>query len=115
MAKPPLSMKPTGWFQVAWSDDLPAGTAKPLQYFGRHMVAWRDDAGEAHVWDAFCPHMGAHLGIRSVLLMTNNPRKVVGIEGYNLKVTQRVPIVIPPNPHNENYLSTKASKLGHIL
>ncbi len=58
---------PLGWFQVAWSDDLPAGTAKPLQYFGRHMVAWRDDAGEAHVWDAFCPHLGAHLGIRSVV------------------------------------------------
>jgi 3,4-dihydroxy 2-butanone 4-phosphate synthase/GTP cyclohydrolase II len=55
------------------------------------------------------------LGLSTLHLLTNNPRKVVGIEGYNLKVTQRVPIVIPPNPHNQNYLSTKASKLGHIL
>jgi 3,4-dihydroxy 2-butanone 4-phosphate synthase/GTP cyclohydrolase II len=55
------------------------------------------------------------LGLSTLHLLTNNPRKVVGIEGYNLKVTQRVPIVISPNPHNQNYLSTKASKLGHIL
>ena len=57
----PMPM-PFGWFQVAWSDEVPTGTSKPMQYFGRHLVAWRGEGGEAHVWDAFCPHLGAHLG-----------------------------------------------------
>ena len=57
----PMPM-PFGWFQVAWSDEVPVGTSVPLYYFGRHLVAWRDESGEAHVWDAFCPHLGAHLG-----------------------------------------------------
>lgn len=53
---------PFGWFQVAWSDELAAGTSMPLRYFGRHLVAWRGEQGQPHVWDAFCPHLGAHLG-----------------------------------------------------
>jgi nitrite reductase/ring-hydroxylating ferredoxin subunit len=56
---------PLGWFQVAWSDEVAAGTSQPAYYFGRHLVVWRDDHGDAHVWDAFCPHMGAHLGHRA--------------------------------------------------
>lgn len=56
---------PLGWFQVAWSDEVPAGTSQPAFYFGRHLVLWRDAEGTAHVWDAFCPHMGAHLGHRA--------------------------------------------------
>jgi phenylpropionate dioxygenase-like ring-hydroxylating dioxygenase large terminal subunit len=56
---------PFGWFQVAWSDEIANGEAKPLKYFGRHLVAWRSEAGEAHAWDAFCPHLGAHLGVRA--------------------------------------------------
>jgi 3-ketosteroid 9alpha-monooxygenase subunit A len=55
---------PFGWFQVAWSDELVAGSGRPLFYFDRHLVGWRSESGEAHVWDAFCPHMGAHLGVR---------------------------------------------------
>lgn len=55
------------------------------------------------------------LGIKSVRLLTNNPRKVVGLEGYGLKITERVPIVIPPHDDNEVYLSTKKEKLGHLL
>jgi 3,4-dihydroxy 2-butanone 4-phosphate synthase/GTP cyclohydrolase II len=47
--------------------------------------------------------------------MTNNPKKIVGIEGYGLKVVERVPIEIPPRPANERYLRTKKAKLGHIL
>ena len=58
---------PFGWFQVAWSDELTTGESKPLYYFGRHLVAWRDESGEAHVWDAFCPHLGAHLGFRATI------------------------------------------------
>ena len=61
MRQYPMPM-PFGWFQVAWSDEVPVGSSIPLFYFGRHLAAWRDDAGEAHVWDAFCPHLGAHLG-----------------------------------------------------
>ena len=55
------------------------------------------------------------LGIKSIKLLTNNPRKVVGLEGYGLEIKERVPIVIPPHDDNEIYLSTKKEKLGHIL
>ena len=53
---------PFGWFVVAYSADLAVGDVEPLEYFGRHLREWRDNDGEAHVQDAFCPHMGAHLG-----------------------------------------------------
>ena len=55
------------------------------------------------------------LGIKRMRLMTNNPRKVVGLEGYNLEIVKRVPMELPPNPHNEKYLRTKRDKLGHLL
>jgi len=55
------------------------------------------------------------LGIRKIRLMTNNPRKIVGLEGYGLEIVERVPLVIASNPHNKKYLSTKIDKLGHYL
>jgi 3,4-dihydroxy 2-butanone 4-phosphate synthase/GTP cyclohydrolase II len=55
------------------------------------------------------------LGLHRIRLITNNPRKIVGIEGYGLKVVERVPIEIPPRADNEKYLRTKKSKLGHLL
>lgn len=55
------------------------------------------------------------LGIRKIRLMTNNPRKIVGLEGYGLKVVERVPIQIQPHAHNRKYLETKRKKLGHFL
>ncbi len=55
------------------------------------------------------------LGIKRIRLMTNNPRKVVGLEGYGLEIVERVPIQIHPNPNNAKYLQTKKEKLGHIL
>jgi 3,4-dihydroxy 2-butanone 4-phosphate synthase/GTP cyclohydrolase II len=55
------------------------------------------------------------LGLKRIRLLTNNPRKLVGLEGYDLTIVERVPIVIPPNPENIHYLSTKAQKLGHFL
>ena len=48
-------------------------------------------------------------------LITNNPKKIVGLEGYGLKVVDRVPIQIEPGKYNKNYLNTKSKKLGHLL
>jgi 3-ketosteroid 9alpha-monooxygenase subunit A len=58
----PLPRYPTGWFQVAWSTELEPGVALPLKYFGKDLVAFRDEDGVVKVLDAFCPHLGAHLG-----------------------------------------------------
>ncbi len=55
------------------------------------------------------------LGIRYIRLLTNNPRKIVGLEGYGLKVVERLPLEIEPNPLNYRYLKTKKEKLGHDL
>jgi 3,4-dihydroxy 2-butanone 4-phosphate synthase/GTP cyclohydrolase II len=55
------------------------------------------------------------LGIRDIRLLTNNPAKRAGLEGYGLRIVERIPIVIEPNEHNAFYLQTKASKLGHIF
>ncbi|MEE9286314.1 MAG: bifunctional 3,4-dihydroxy-2-butanone-4-phosphate synthase/GTP cyclohydrolase II, partial [Dehalococcoidia bacterium] len=55
------------------------------------------------------------LGVRDMRLMTNNPKKIVGLEGYGLRVVDRVPIVAPPTPDNIRYLETKRDKLGHIM
>ena len=60
--KVPFTWKPTGWFMVGWSAEIAVGAAKPLEYFGRHLVAYRTDTGVLHVLDAHCPHLGAHLG-----------------------------------------------------
>ncbi|MBI2846765.1 MAG: bifunctional 3,4-dihydroxy-2-butanone-4-phosphate synthase/GTP cyclohydrolase II [Chloroflexi bacterium] len=55
------------------------------------------------------------LGVRNMRLLTNNPRKVVGLEAYGLRVVDRVPIIAPENDLNRRYLATKAAKMGHIL
>lgn len=62
MAKPPLSMKPTGWYQVAWSDEIGVGDVHKMKYFGQEMVAWRAESGQLSVMNAYCEHLGAHLG-----------------------------------------------------
>ncbi len=55
------------------------------------------------------------LGVKKMRIMTNNPKKIVGLEGYGLKVSGRVPIEIPARPENARYLLTKCEKLGHIM
>jgi 3,4-dihydroxy 2-butanone 4-phosphate synthase/GTP cyclohydrolase II len=55
------------------------------------------------------------LGLHKIRLMTNNPRKIKGLEGYGIKVVERVPIESKPNQENIEYLRTKAKKMGHIL
>jgi len=63
--------------------------------------------------------MGAQIlydvGVRKIRLMTNNPRKVVGLDGHKLEIVEKVPIKTVPNEHNERYLGTKRDKLGHFL
>ncbi len=56
-----------------------------------------------------------HFGLQHIRLLTNNPRKIVGVEGYGLDVVERVPIEITPHETNVNYLRTKKNKLGHLL
>src|SRR4029453_1891947 len=53
---------PNGWFQILYSDELAVGQVKRLRYLGRELVAFRGERGAAHVLDAHCPHLGAHLG-----------------------------------------------------
>ncbi len=55
------------------------------------------------------------LGIKKIRLLTNNPKKVIGLEGYGLEIVERVSIEIPPNENNERYLKTKRDKLGHLI
>jgi len=55
------------------------------------------------------------IGLRTIRLLTNNPRKLVGLEGHGLEITERVPIRVKPNPHNKKYLETKKTKMGHLI
>ncbi|MDR1125773.1 MAG: bifunctional 3,4-dihydroxy-2-butanone-4-phosphate synthase/GTP cyclohydrolase II [Deltaproteobacteria bacterium] len=59
--------------------------------------------------------MLVNLGVRKMRLMTNNPKKIIGLEGYGLEVVDRVPLEIGPSVYNENYLRTKRDKMGHLL
>jgi phenylpropionate dioxygenase-like ring-hydroxylating dioxygenase large terminal subunit len=58
----PYPANPNGWFRVAYADELAPGEVRPLEYFGTDLVLFRAAGGEAHVLDAFCAHLGAHLG-----------------------------------------------------
>lgn len=61
MSSMALSMQPTGWFQVGWSQDLDTGQVLPMKFFGRNLVAYRTEAGEFVVLDAYCEHLGANM------------------------------------------------------
>ena len=82
------------------------------------------DTVEANIALGFAPDLreygiGAQilvdLGLREVRFLTNNPKKIIGFEGYGLKVVEQVPIVVSPNPYNIDYLETKRKKMGHLL
>ena len=55
------------------------------------------------------------LGLKTIRLLTNNPKKIIGLEGYGLEIVQQVPIRVHPNKHNAKYLATKKEKLGHLI
>ena len=55
------------------------------------------------------------LGIKRIRLLTNNPKKIVGLDGYGLEILERVQIQVPANKTNQAYLQTKLTKLGHLL
>jgi 3,4-dihydroxy 2-butanone 4-phosphate synthase/GTP cyclohydrolase II len=57
----------------------------------------------------------ADLGLHKIRLLTNNPKKVVGLESYGLEIVDTVPLIVPPNPYSSHYLETKRRKLGHLL
>jgi 3,4-dihydroxy 2-butanone 4-phosphate synthase/GTP cyclohydrolase II len=91
--------------------------AYALQDTGRDTVEANEDLG-------FPPDLrdygiGAQilvdLGVRKMRLLTNNPKKVVGLKAYGLEIVERVPVEIPPNQNNIRYLATKRDKMGHIL
>lgn len=82
------------------------------------------DTVEANVKLGFLPDlrdygMGAQilsdLGITKMRLLTNNPKKIVGLQGFGLEIVERIPIEIPSNPNNEKYLKTKRDKMGHLI
>jgi len=98
------------------------GLANKLHAY--HLQEKGMDTVEANVALGFAPDLrdygeGAQilvdLGIRSLRLLTNNPCKIKGLEGYGLTIAERVPIVIEANPHDKRYLDTKKCKMGHLI
>lgn len=74
-------------------------------------LGFRDDERDY----AIAAHMLNSLKVKSVRLMTNNPRKIADLTHYGINVTGRIPHIIPPNPYNRFYLETKAAKSGHLM
>jgi GTP cyclohydrolase II len=74
-------------------------------------LGFRDDERDYSI----AAHMLELLEVRSVRLMTNNPRKLDGLAGYGVRVSGRIPLVIPANEHNRSYLETKALRSGHLI
>ena len=74
-------------------------------------LGFRDDERDY----AVAAHMLQSLKVKSIRLMTNNPRKLAGLTALGIKITDRVPLIIPSNPYNQFYLQTKATKSGHLL
>jgi len=76
-----------------------------------HMLGFPDDLRQYDVAAA----MLSHLGVKSIRLLTNNPKKIAGVEEFGIPVLERLPLVIDPNPINRDYLYTKSKKSGHMI
>ena len=91
--------------------------AYQLQDNGRDTVEANEELGfKADLRDyGIGAQILADLGIKKIRLLTNNPRKIVGLKGYGLEVVERIPIEVTPNENNSRYLQTKRDKLGHLI
>ena len=91
--------------------------AYALQEKGKDTVEANDELGfKADLRDyGIGAQILKDLGLKKIRLMTNNPKKVVGLGGYDLEIVDRIPVEIDPNEHNEIYLKTKRDKLGHLI
>jgi 3,4-dihydroxy 2-butanone 4-phosphate synthase/GTP cyclohydrolase II len=91
--------------------------AYKLQDAGRDTVEANEELGfEADLRDyGIGAQILSDLGLSSIRLLTNNPRKVIGLSGYGLEITERVPLQVEPSKFNQGYLQTKRDKLGHLL
>lgn len=91
--------------------------AYKLQDMGRDTVEANEELGfSADLRDyGIGAQILSDLGLTSIRLLTNNPKKVIGLQGYGLEITQRIPLQIDPTSHSARYLETKRDKLGHLL
>jgi 3-ketosteroid 9alpha-monooxygenase subunit A len=103
-----LSMKPTGWFQIGWSAEVPPGGVKPMTYFGEDLVAFRTESGKLSVLSAFCLHMGAHLGhggtVRGECIACPYHGWEFDRDGANTKI-----------PYQDNTVKGKRIRKWHVL
>ena len=102
---------PNGWFQVAYSDELASGGVVPLRYFGRELVLFRTESGRAQVFDAYCPHLGAHLGHGGRVL---GERLVCPFHGWSFEIGGRCAAIpyakrIPPQAVAGAYATVEGS------
>ncbi|MDD5089104.1 MAG: GTP cyclohydrolase II [bacterium] len=76
-----------------------------------HALGFRDDERDY----AVAAEMLKALGVKSIHLLSNNPKKVSGLRAHGIDIRRRIPHLVPPNPHNRHYLETKARKSGHLI
>ena len=102
---------------ASYDEGRTTSLAYELQDNGRDTVEANEELGfKADLRDyGIGAQILADLGIKKIRLLTNNPKKIVGLKGYGLNIVERIPIEITPNADNARYLETKRDKLGHLI
>ncbi len=117
-----IAQEPAGVLVYMRQEGRGIGLANKLHAY--HLQERGLDTVDANVRLGFAPDLreyglGAeilkNLGIKSIRLLTNNPRKIAGLSGYGLEITNRVPLVMPPNDHDKKYLDTKRDRMEHLI